>query len=294
MRPKITVFTPTYNRAHIIQRLYRSLQSQSYINFEWLVVDDGSTDDTQVLFSRWKNAGDPFQIRYFPKSHEGKCQAINHALRFAQGELFFTVDSDDYLLPDALKTLVHLEASLPHGGNYCGFAGNLGLSESHTPNPLFSAGFYDGTLLSRYDAAAGERAFVFYTAIHRKYLYPHFPGEAFMTEAVAWNRMAGDGYATRYYNDILGVYEYQPDGLTRAGNTLFLQNPRGFGLFLREKAYFQHADFRQILTMWYTFTCDLFDLYSTREIAGFIQAPHPLILLFHHTHKLLHDWRMKL
>ena len=100
---KITVFTPTYNRAYILENLYRSLQRQSFTDFEWLVVDDGSSDGTKALFERWQQEDNPFPIRYCYKENGGKCRAINYGLKLAQGELFFTVDSDDYLTDDALE-----------------------------------------------------------------------------------------------------------------------------------------------------------------------------------------------
>ena len=94
---KITLFTPTYNRAYILDVLYRSLQKQIYTDFEWVVVDDGSVDNTQELLETWQKENNPFTIRYFKQENGGKCRAINHGLKQAQGELFFTVDSDDYL-----------------------------------------------------------------------------------------------------------------------------------------------------------------------------------------------------
>ena len=100
---KITVFTPTYNRAYILENLYRSLQRQSFTDFEWLVVDDGSSDGTKALFERWQKEDNPFPIRYCYKENGGKCRAINYGLKLAQGELFFTVDSDDYLTDDHWK-----------------------------------------------------------------------------------------------------------------------------------------------------------------------------------------------
>ena len=103
---KITVFTPTYNRAYIIENLYRSLQRQTVKDFEWLVIDDGSTDNTQELFDKWISEENAFPIRYYKQRNGGKCRAINRALDLAQGELFFTVDSDDYLTKDALEKVM--------------------------------------------------------------------------------------------------------------------------------------------------------------------------------------------
>ena len=100
---KITVFTPTYNRAYILENLYRSLQRQTCKTFEWLVVDDGSADNTKELFERWQQEDNFFPIRYVKQENGGKCRAINQGLKLADGELFFTVDSDDYLTDDALE-----------------------------------------------------------------------------------------------------------------------------------------------------------------------------------------------
>ena len=228
---KITVFTPTYNRAYILENLYRSLQRQSYGDFEWLVVDDGSCDGTEALFDRWRREENPFPIRYVRQENGGKCRAINHGLKLARGELFFTVDSDDYLTDDALEKVARWEAELPKDQKYCGFAGNLGTAPNVTPNKPLPGDFFDGTAFDRYGIVDGERASVFYTDIHRRYLYPEFPGEKFMTEAVTWNRMANDGYRMRFFNDIIWIFEYKDDGLTRSGYDLFLRIPRGRACF---------------------------------------------------------------
>lgn len=282
---KITVFTPTYNRAHLLHNLYASLQRQTYQAFEWLVVDDGSSDHTPELFECWLKEENSFPVRYYRQPNGGKCSAINKGLELAQGELFFTVDSDDYLTDDALEKIVRWEAALPKDQNYCGLAGNLGTSPGQASNRTFDGGYFDGTALDRYTVADGERAMVFYTRIHRQYPYPVFPGERFMTEAVAWNRMAGDGYRFRFHNDIIWVYEYKEDGLTKAGARLFVQNPAGYGLFLREKADFEKISFFARVRMWYTFACDLSGLYSSRQIASFILAPYPVIAVFNMVHR---------
>lgn len=288
---KLTIFTPTYNRAYIIENLYRSLQRQTCMDFEWLVVDDGSSDNTAELFARWQQEENPFPIRYYRQENGGKCRAINRGLDLAEGELFFTVDSDDYLTNDAVEKVVAWESMLPPNGKYCGVAGNLGISISETPNRIFDAPYLDGSALDRYDQIDGERAMVFYTDIHRKYPYPVFDSEKFMTEAVTWNRMAADGYKIRFFNDIIWIYEYKEDGLTKAGSTLFLNNPQGYGLWLREKAMYTNMSLLDRIRMYYTFTCDLFSKISHREIAECIGAPLSLILFFFEIHKLITTFR---
>lgn len=289
---KITVFTPTYNRAYIIENLYRSLQRQTFTGFEWLVVDDGSSDGTEDIFAEWSMGETQFPIRYYKQPNGGKCRAINRAMGLAKGELFFTVDSDDYLTDDALEKIVKWESELPKDHIYCGFAGNLGTSPDKTPNCIFDQPFFDGNALDRYGKVDGERAMVFYTDICRKYPYPVFDGENFMTEAVAWNRMAHDGYKMRFYNDIIWIYGYKEDGLTKAGASVFLNNPKGYGLWLREKAVFEGDSFAKRMKMYYTFTCDLSGQYDVKTIASCIGAPKLLVEGFDGWHRTVQKVRM--
>ena len=274
---KVTVFTPTYNRAYILENLYRSLQRQSCTDFEWLIVDDGSSDDTQALVESWQAEENPFPIRYVYQENGGKCRAINRGLELAQGKLFQTVDSDDSLTEDAVEKVVRWEFQLPGDGRYCGVAGNLGTAPGVTPNQPLPGDYFDGTAFDRYGAVEGERSIAFYTEVHRKYQYPDCPGEKFMTEAVTWNRMAWDGYQIRFYNDIICIYAYQPDGLTQSGYELFLKNPQGTGIFFREKAVYFHYSLWEKLTLWYGYATDAMDRCSDAQIAQYIGRPRILV-----------------
>ena len=109
----VTVFTPTYNRAYILGDLYHSLQRQTCMDFEWLIVDDGSADDTKALVASWQGEENPFPIRYVYQENGGKCRAINRGLKEADGRLFFTVDSDDYLTDDAIEKVIRWDGELP-------------------------------------------------------------------------------------------------------------------------------------------------------------------------------------
>lgn len=273
----VTVFTPTYNRAYILGDLYHSLQRQTCMDFEWLIVDDGSADDTEALVASWQGEKKPFPIRYVYQENGGKCRAINRGLKEANGRLFFTVDSDDYLTDDAIEKVIRWDGELPQDGHFCGYVGNRGTTPTQTPNRLFPGGYLDGTALDRYDQVDGERAFVFYTEIHRKYLYPEFPGEKFLTEAVTWDLMAHDGYKMRFYNDIIWIWEYKDDGLTRAGYRVFLENPRGTGLFFRQKAEFLHYSLWNKLTLWYGYATDAMDRCTDEQIASYIGMPKALV-----------------
>lgn len=284
---KITVFTPTYNRGYIIENLYKSLQRQTFKDFEWLVVDDGSTDNTKELFDKWKKEDNKFNIRYYKKENGGKHRAINYALDKARGELFFTVDSDDYLTNDALEKINKWESELDKNKKFAGIVANIGHSENETINNLFKEEHLDLDLLQRYTynengkkVLDGERAYIFYTDIHRLYKYPEFDGENFMTEAVVWNRMANDGYIMRYFNDIIWIFEYLEDGLTKAGNKLFLNNPQGYILWMKEKAIFQNKTKKDLFILYYSFYCELIDLYPIEDIAKWIDIPKIYMYIF--------------
>lgn len=273
---KITVFTPAYNRAHTLEVLYRSLRRQTFHDFEWLIVDDGSTDCTGALVKAWQEENF-LPIRYVYQENGGKCRAINHGLELAAGELFFTVDSDDYLLDDALEKAVQWEMELPKNAKFCAISGNLGIAPGQTPNPPLPGPYYDGNALDRYSSVKGERALLFYTEVHRRYLYPVCEGERFMTEAVTWNRMASDGWKIRFYNDILTIYEYQPDGLTSAGDDLFWNNLQGTGIFFREKAEYLHDSLGKKMAMWYGYATEAVDRLTDAQIAEYIGMPRILV-----------------
>jgi glycosyltransferase involved in cell wall biosynthesis len=269
---RITVFTPTYNRANTLERLFDSLRNQTFKDFEWLVIDDGSADNTETLFDNWLKEENDFMIRYIKKENGGKHTAINFGLDHASGELFFTADSDDYITEDALQKVNSWANSLPKNGKFCGVVGNWGFSPTETPNLIFDGEYRDSNLLERYREVTdrpvdGERAYVFFTEIHKKYKYPIFKGEIFMSEAVAWNRMANDGFKIRVFNDIIYIYKFLEGGLTLTGERLYLDNPKGYALWLREKAEFCDYSFLLRLKMIYSYYISVRSELTKREIA---------------------------
>lgn len=295
---RITIFTPTYNRAYTIDKLYHSLKEQTFTDFEWLVVDDGSTDNTEELFEAWVKEKNSFEIRYFKTENGGKHRAINKALDLAKGVIFFTVDSDDQLTPDATKKLNDWFKEIESDNRLCGIVANRGYTPHKTVNNLFSSHYLDKTFfdMETYEENGnkvidGERAIAFYTDYHKMYRFPEFPDERFMTEGVVYCRMAHDGCLMRFYNDIIWIFEYHEDGLTKAGYKLFLMNPRGYGLWLKEKAEFLRYSFFRKVKMYYTFTCDLAPYHDLHIIAESIGAPLPLIWLLNQTHAVIEKIR---
>jgi glycosyltransferase involved in cell wall biosynthesis len=279
---KITIFTPTYNRAHLLERLYRSIQRQTFRDFEWLIVDDGSKDNTEDIVSVFLKENNTFPIRYYKKENGGKSRAVNFGLDLAEGELFFIMDSDDYLTDDALEKIVYWESTIENKSAYCGVAGNRGTTETETPNVPLPGSFLDCSVLEKYagnTALLGEHAEALYTDVFRKFKYPEFEGEKYMTPCVAFDRMAAAGYITRYFQDIIWVCNYLDDGLTLHADTIYVRNPRGYGLTLHERMVFANFPFPRRFKSFYSFYCELQDKYSYQEIASFIHADVKLMYL---------------
>ncbi len=289
---KLTIFTPTYNRAYILENLYRSLQRQTCHEFEWLVIDDGSADDTRSLVEAWSREGNPFPIRYYYFENSGKPAEINRALDLAAGELFFTVDSDDLLTPDAVEKILRWEKTLPGDGSFCALAGNHGDLQGVPTNPIFGKPWLDATFFDR-DTHSGnfigyDRPWVFYTDVHRKYKYPSFPGERFITEAVAWNRMAHDGCKVRCFDDVIYLWEHQEDGYTNSIKQVFLRNPRGYALWQKEWMEFQNYTALQKLKGYYAFYSDFHTILDCRQLSEYIGAPRWLMGLVQTIYQLKH------
>lgn len=293
---RITVFTPTYNRAYILDELYNSLKKQTFIDFEWLIIDDGSTDCTYEKVKNWSADNTKFPIRYYKFENSGKQKEINRALDLARGELFFTVDSDDLLTADALDKINRWEKTIPQCEKFCGFAGSDGDMAGKAINPIFSEEYVDATFFNRY-AETGmfighDRPWVFYTDVHRQYRYPEIEGEKFIAEAVVWNRMAKDGYQIRCFNDVIYLIEHQEDGYTKKISQILIQSPKGYGLWKAEQMSFLKYGFFRRIKEYYIFYCDLQDKYHWRDIAEYIQASAPIMMFVIIAFKLKHiGWR---
>ncbi|MBM6871538.1 glycosyltransferase family 2 protein [Pseudoflavonifractor phocaeensis] len=273
---KITVFTPTYNRKHIILSLYHCLQQQSFHDFEWLVIDDGSTDGTEELFAALLGDKNPFPIRYYKFENSGKQKEINRALELARGKLFFIVDSDDLLTPNALELVDRWDAAMPADGKYCGFAGSDGDAQGHPTNPIFEAPYMDATFFDRDPHSANfigyDRPWVLYTDVHRAYPYPEFEGETFITEAVVWNRMAADGYRIRCFNDVIYLREHQEIGLTNKIHEILVNNPQGYGLWIKEMIAQSNYNWKQRFASYYSFYCEMRHKAPLGEIGRYVGA----------------------
>lgn len=239
---RFTVFTPTFNRGYLLENVYRSLQRQTFRDFEWLVVDDGSADNTMELLEQWSREENFFPIVYCRVPNGGKHRAINHGLSMARGELFFILDSDDELTETALEVADRVEKTIPlnQKDQFCGICGLKGTSKDAPLGTTFSGKEYlDITHIERDNYTMdGDKAEIYYSDILENYPFPEFSGENFLVESVVWERMAWDGYKIRYFNEIIYLCEYLPDGLTKNSGQLLVRNPKGYGLSIRQRTAF--------------------------------------------------------
>lgn len=239
----MTVCTPTFNRAGLLPRVFESLQAQTARNFEWLVVDDGSTDETRGLVGSMRSEAD-FPVRYFWKENEGKHTALNIGIARARGELFVILDSDDVFLPQAVERAWALWNSIPldQRDAYMGIGCLCAYQQDPTqyltrPYPFDGLDTTYVEVSTRY-GVLGDRVEFFVTKLLRKVApYPVFPGEKFMPEALLWNRLARQ-YRMLFFNEVLKLVEYRGDGLTalNARTPLPVRNPRGARTYFAEFA----------------------------------------------------------
>jgi glycosyltransferase involved in cell wall biosynthesis len=236
LKPCFTVFTPTYNRVHYLLHVYESLKKQTNKDFEWLIVDDGSSDGTNDFVGQWKQEG-LLTIRYFYQRNQGKHVAFNLGVVEAQGELFLTLDSDDTCIPSALERFDYhwqgisvAERNL-FSGVTCLCMDAVGkIVGTRFPAAVMDA---DPITLSMRHRVVGEKWGFHRTEILRQYPFPTFRSERYVPEGLVWNRI-GRKYKMRYIDEPLRVYDYLPDGITASMTRLRVRNPRGMRLYYLE------------------------------------------------------------
>lgn len=226
--PFITILTPTYNRASLLPRLFDSLLRQTNKDFEWIVVDDGSTDDTREVVANLKEkCGGAFPMGYVYKANGGKHMAINIGAERARGELLFIADSDDLLTDDALETV---ENSWHDISDDKSFAGIAGLDIAMDTREVIGSGLPQehidcNAIDIRYrHHVTGDMKEVFRTEVLREFPFPEFVGERFCPEQLVWFRMARR-YRLRYINKPIYIADYQPDGITAGITRARMRNP---------------------------------------------------------------------
>lgn len=229
MAKLLTVFTPTYNRAHTLTRTFESLKRQDDFCFEWLIIDDGSTDNTRELVENWMKENLPFRIRYLYKKNGGMHSAYNEAYKNIQTELNTCIDSDDCLAEGAARIIRETWEKIKSDHSYAGIIGLDADFSDQIIGSIFPEDFSDTSYSKFYgDGGTGDKKFVFRTSVIREFPpYPEFPGENYVGIACKFV-LIDQKYKMLGINKILCNVEYQPDGSTNTMYSAYIKNPNGF------------------------------------------------------------------
>lgn len=211
-----TVATPTFNRANVLSRVYESLNAQTYKNFEWIIIDDGSTDNTKQIVEEWQNKAD-YEIRYFYQENSGKHMALNLAVHQALGKFFVIADSDDSFKPESFETLLKYWEEIPisirnefRGVTCRCYDPKTGNSIGDKfPNDVHDILGIESSFKYRYHF---EMWGFNRTDVMKEYPFPDTRGEglAFYPETIIWQKM-GIKYKVRFINAPLRAY-YRDQG----------------------------------------------------------------------------------
>ncbi|SMY35598.1 GalNAc(5)-diNAcBac-PP-undecaprenol beta-1,3-glucosyltransferase [Photobacterium malacitanum] len=225
----ISVVTPTYNRAHLLERLIKSLKNQTQFNFEWIVIDDGSVDNTKEVISELTTES-KFTIKYVYQENQGKHVALNVGFSEAKGDYLIILDSDDILANNAIE-IIERQFNLAKDIDIISFC-NKTLDNKDVGNMLH--GFICSQLEYSYKyKGTGDRTEVFSKKVYDNYRFPVFSGEKFCPEALVWNRMALK-HKTKYVKDVIYFCEYQVDGLSSKIIEIRAKSPNATLLYYRE------------------------------------------------------------
>ncbi len=229
--PILTIFTPAYNRAHTLPRTYESLCCQNCKDFIWLIVDDGSTDNTAELVQEWQERDNGFEIHYIYKENGGMHTAHNTAYANIHTELNICIDSDDMLAEGAVEKILNKWEEVKDKG----YAGIVGVDADLDGNIIgkdFPSDMTETTISGYYAVGGkGDKKLVYRTDVINKYPeYTVFTGEKYVSLAYKYLLIDQD-YKLAVLNEVLCNVEYQPDGSSNSMFRQYLRNPRGFAFW---------------------------------------------------------------
>ena len=235
MKNKVTIFTPTYNRKYVLERCYSSLLKQSDDRFIWLVVDDGSTDGTQELIEKWKK-DNLIDITYIKQKNQGKHIAHNTAVINCETEIFFCLDSDDYIIENAVELILNYWSNIRNCSDIAGIIALRGKNYNTPLGTFMPKGIKETSISHLYEKYRfkGDTALVFKTEVIKEYLFPQIKNEKFMTEAVIYEQISKK-YKMKLLNRVIYIGEYLEDGYSKNLLKIQRENPRGYLYYLNQK-----------------------------------------------------------
>lgn len=227
--PYLSIVTPTYNRAHLLPNCFASLLKQTDLDFEWIIVDDGSTDDTAAVVSGFETV--LFPLTYVRKENGGKHTALNSSMEHIHGLYVLFLDSDDTLTEDAVACVRRGWESYENDKTIAmvTFLKGPAKNDPNCTGPIANVSVdilrYKRNIIHSSDCCEVIRSDVF-----KRFPFPVFEGERFLSECALWNRVAQE-YKCVYINEVIYICEYLEGGLTQSGRPLRIRNPKG-GMFI--------------------------------------------------------------
>lgn len=233
----LCIFTPTYNRAYTLTRLYSSLKRQTNHHFEWLIIDDGSSDNTEELIESFQQE-DAIQIRYLKTKNGGKQRAHNLAVSQCNDALFLCVDSDDYLVPNAVESLLGKWREVEKLQDIAGVVFLKGWSTDTTLNgSLPEIDKVHLTDLYRRYRFKGDAGLMYRTEILKEHPFEVAPNEKFIGENYVYDQI-DQNYMLAVLNETLYVAEYLPDGYTKNIRKITKENPLSYMALKKQSIIF--------------------------------------------------------
>lgn len=273
---KLTIFTPTYNRAYCLHQCYESLLKQSCHDFIWLIIDDGSTDNTKELVASWINEN-KIDIEYKWQLNQGMHGAHNTAYELIQTELNVCIDSDDYLADEAVEKILSFwnEHRSNEVSGIIGLDANLDQEIIGTKLPKH---IKTSTLFNLYHmyGVKGDKKLVYRTELTKKYPYPLFENEKYVGLAYKYYMLDRD-YEMLLMNEVLCVVNYLPDGSSRNMLYQYVNNPHGFSFYRKElmKLPFANTLFKYRQAIHYTSSS-----FFSKNYSYIKEAPNKLLTIF--------------
>ena len=224
---RLTIITPTYNRADCLKDCWNSLCAQTVPDFQWLIVDDGSTDDTAAVVKELQEHSTAFQIDFLKKPNGGKHTALNFSHPYISGLYVVILDSDDTLTPNAVETILAKWSLFENDADVGRIIFLKGFTVEEPICHVAHPGIPVDTLKEpRIGTAGRDCCDTFRTELFTKYRFPEFEGEKFIGEGAAFFPMELESEGV-YFNEVIYLCSYREDGLTKAGKKMRVANPLG-------------------------------------------------------------------
>lgn len=292
----LTVLTPTYNRGELLQKIYQSMLEQSNQNFQWLIIDDGSSDNTEEIVESLKvNHRSNFIITYEKKANGGKHTALNFAHPYILGEYVMVLDSDDYLISQGIQKIYDIMSKSHEFERIGWFAMLKGNADNTSKDQPYKENFgLTNYIQYMNEGRKGECCDVYHTEVFRTYPYPEVSGEKFVSESYLNIQASKYGhYNMVTVNQVIQVVEYLDEGLTELGRKLQLRSPLGNAELWKHVSGSRFSKRIQIKAMLLYTVYSLFGKRNIFEIINYSQNKRLTILTYPMSLLLYFYWLFK-